>query len=252
MRRQAIIDVVPISRNGETVYIETRLAGFGVTQAQFVNTATNVTSVVSAAASAVPTKPVSVQSDFSKTTNVVATGAGTVAAVAALIPGIGTVVAVVAGVVAAAAILLGKIFGNSKSKQYAAERGEYEKVNAQIKYENTELDKQYDATARAIAELKSAIASLSGMPLNGQGLGLCLKNCKEEKAKLQSAKDEYEVLQREQQNKTQLMASLLDEYNRLIKGLLQLKSDQKTKDYLTWILLAGALAAVGYLTIKRT
>jgi hypothetical protein len=255
MNKAMIIDVIPHRINGEIIYMQTNLPGLGVTQS-FVNTATNITNVTASAAAAVPTKPITQQSDFSKTANVVATGAATVAAIAAVVPGVGTVVAVVAGVVAAAAALLGKVFANSKAKGYAAERGEYEKVNAQIKYENNQLDKQYDDTSRAINELKMSISSLNGPSLMDSnqeisGLGLCLWNCKDEKNKLQSSKAEYETLKKEQENKTQILASLLDEYNKLIKGLLELKSSKSTKDWLLWI-FAGAVVVGGvyYFTKK--
>ncbi|MGL6121652.1 MAG: hypothetical protein ACRC1W_01185 [Shewanella sp.] len=255
--KQIIVDVVPYRVNGETIYRETDLRGLGVTQS-FVNTTTNITNVTAALAAAVPTKPITQQSDFSKTANVVATGAATVAAIAAVVPGIGTVVAVVAGVVAAAAALLGKVFANSKAKGYAAERGEYEKVNAQIKYENNELDKQYDELSRAINELKNAISSLNGpseMDSREQqicGLGLCLWKCKDEKKKLRSAKDEYETLKKEQENKTQIMALLLDEYNKLVKGLLELKSRKSTKDWLLWIFGSAVVIGGVYYFIKRS
>src|SRR5262245_49190874 len=122
------IQLYPVVINGRLTYVAPGIGA--VTQAQVISVGTNVQAIASAAASAVPNQPVTVQSDFSKTANVVATSAATVAAVAAVVPGIGTVVAVVAGVVAAAAALLGKIFANSKAKSYAAERGEWEKVNA--------------------------------------------------------------------------------------------------------------------------
>lgn len=260
MNRAIMIDAVPRNINGETIYVETDFytrdpRGLGVTQTQVVTTATNVANLTNAVSSAIPPQKVSVQSDFSKTTNVVATGAATVAAVAALVPGIGTVVAVVAGVVATAAALLGKIFANSKAKAYAAERGEYEKVNSQIRYEINELDKQFDVTFPAVEQLKSAISSLNGLGGSSSSLGalgICWGDCKEEKARLASAKAEYDVLQKELTNKTTLMASLLDEYNKLIREIVNLKSDKSTRDWLAIILLGSAIAAVAYFAFKKS
>ncbi|HEY5746081.1 MAG TPA: hypothetical protein VIU12_08400 [Chryseolinea sp.] len=229
-----------------TQYQESIPPGLGLTQASFVNTAATVSTVVNTASSvvnAIPTKPVTVQSDFSKTANVVATGASVVAAATVWFPP----AAIVAGIVAAAAALLGKVFANSKAKSYAAERGEWDKVNADLRYENQQLDFQFIAANNAVQQLRDRVASLSGVaPIsNGLGdLGICWGNCKDEKRKLQSAKEEYEVLTREQQNKTQIMASLLDEYNKLMKGLLELHSDKSSKDWIFWI-LAGAGALIG-------
>lgn len=251
MRRQTISDVFPMNVNGETVYMETSLRGFGaVNTAAIVSTSTNIANIAAAASSAIPSKPVTIQSDFSKTANVVATGAATIAAAVSVFFPAGTVVAAVAGVVAAAAALLGKVFQNSKAKAFAAERGEYEKVNAEIKYENVQLDAQYDAAYQAINQMKAALSSLNGLSYddrNLNGLGLCLWNCKDEKAKLQSAKAEYETLVTQQNNKTKLLASLLDEYNKLLKAGFELKANKSTKDWLLWILLGTAALGGGYL-----
>ncbi|HMG94364.1 MAG TPA: hypothetical protein VK589_30095 [Chryseolinea sp.] len=255
MRRQTIIDVVPVNRNGEVIYMETDLRGLGAAQAPaVVNTATNITNVASAAAAAIPTKQVTAQSDFSKGAYVVATTASTIAAAAVVFFPAGTVVAAIAGVVAAAAALLGKIFANSKGKAYAAERGEYEKVNAELKYENYQLDLQYQQLYPAIQELKGIISSLNGIPdatLNG-GLGLCLWDCKEEGAKLQTVKEEFDSLKAQQENKTNLIASLLDEYNKLLKAGFELKAQKSTKDWLLWIMLGVVVIGGGYYLYKKT
>ena len=258
--KATIIEMVPTRSHadGEVKFIDTGLRSFQapiyrpympakslrglgtVTAASVTTTATNVSNLVAAADAAIPNKPITVQSDFSKTANVVATGAATVAAVAAVIPGVGTVVAVVAGVVAGAAALLGKVFANSPAKAAAAERGQYDAATAQIKYENQQLDEQYIAASKAINDLKAAISSLSGVPC-AEGLsgfnGICLWNCKDEKAKLNTAKEVYEAAQKEQDNKTAILAQLLDEYNKLIKGLLELKSDKGIKDWILYALL---------------
>jgi hypothetical protein len=243
--------MVPIARNGEVLYIDRGLRGLGVSEA-FITTTTNITNVTSAAAAAVPNKPVSYQSDFSKTANVVATGAATVAAVAAVVPVIGTVVAAVAGIVAVAAVLLGKIFKNSKAKKYAAERGQYEMVNAQIRYENEQLDNQYIQTAAAIDELKSKIASLglNGFGDCGRSGGLGSKASRE-RDRLQSAKDENALLIKEQESKTTAMASLLDEYNKMIKGLLELNQSKSTNEWLLWILGGSAVVIGSYFAYKN-
>lgn len=255
---RATIDMVPMTRNGEIVYADARsvpsLGAVTVSQ-NFVNTASSVQNLATAAAAVVPTKPVSIQSDFSKVANVVATGAATVAAVAAVVPVIGTVVAVVAGVVAAAAALLGKIFFNSKAKQYEQERQQWELVNSQIKYENQQLDNQYLVTRQAIDDLKSRIAMIGGQGVSGLsgGLGVCIIGCKkkEEKAKLMSAQDENKVLVEEQKAKTTAMASLLDEYNKLIKGLLELSQNKSTNEWIAWILGGTAVLLTGYLVVKK-
>jgi hypothetical protein len=263
MKRQTITDVAATTRNGETIYMEVDpktdfnsfngFSGFGapVTQASFTATTSNITSVVNAASAAVPNKPVNYQSDFSKTANVVATGAGTVAAVAAVVPVIGWVVAAVAGVVAAAAAILGKIFQNSKAKRYQAERQEFELANAQLKFENQELEVEYVKAHTAISDLKNAVASLDGIGnLAGSTdyalgeLGICWSKCKDEKNALASAKGEFEVLTKEQDNKTKILGSLLDEYNKLIKSLLELKDSKATKDYM-WYILGGSVLLIG-------
>lgn len=238
MRKQTIIDVVPMNHNGKVIYMETHLRGLGATTA-FVNTASNITNVVNAANAAIPNQKVTVQSDFSKTANVVATGAAVVAAATVWFPP----AAIVAGIVSAAAALLGKIFANSKAKGYAAERGQWEQVNSQIKFENAELDKQYASLDNAIQQLKNGISSLSGLPI--QGLGICWGNCKDEKEKLKSAQGENEALTLEQKNKTEIMISLLNEYNKLMKELINLKSDKSTKDWLLWILLGAVVVGGG-------
>lgn len=246
--------------DGDVIYMDTGLRRYkslgAVTAASVTTTATNVSNLVAAADAAIPTKPITVQSDFSKTANVVATGAATVAAVAAVLPIVpaAQVVAVVAGVVAGAAALLGRVFANSKAKAAAAERGQWEQATAEIKYENQQLDEQYIAATNAINQLKSTISSLSGVPFEAglSGLGLCLKNCKEEKAKLQSAKEQYETAVKEQNNKTAILASLLDEYNKLIKGLLDLKSDKSIKDWGLWLLLATIVIGGSIYAFKKS
>jgi hypothetical protein len=245
------IDMVPTTRNGEIVYLDAREKKPGL--GAFVNTAANITSVTSAAAAAVPTKPVNYQSDFSKTANVVATGAGVVAAATGAIIPIGTIIAAVAGIVGAAAVLLGKIFANSKAKQYAAERGQWEQANAQIRYENEQLDNQYLQTVSAINALKDKIDISRGIK-KAQGLGLCIIGCKkkEEKAKLMSAQEENAVLASEQKAKTDAMSSLLDEYNKLIKGLLELKESKSTNEWLIYILGGSALLLGGYYAYTKT
>lgn len=258
---RATIDMVPMRRNGEIIYADVResaLKGLGT----FVNTAANITQVTSAAAAAVPNKPVTAQSDFSKTANVVATGATVVAAVTVAIVPFGTVIAAVAGIVAAAAILLGKIFGNSKAKQYAAERAQWEQVNATIKYENEQLDNQYLQTVSAISDLKNKIDIVSGKKPQINGLGNmgslgdlgCIIGCrkKEEKAKLLSAQEENKLLVSEQSAKTTAMSQLLDEYNKMIKSLLELKSSASTNEWIIWILGGSAAMLTTYLVVKRT
>jgi hypothetical protein len=259
---RATIDMVPMRRGGEIIYADVReqsmrgLRGLGAAT-NFVNTATNVTNVTSAAAAAVPNKPVSYQSDFSKTANVVATGAGVVAAATVAIVPFGTVIAAVAGIVGAAAVLLGKIFANSKAKQYQAERGEYEMANAQLRYENEQLDNQYVQAHAAINDLKNKIDIVSGKSpspkINGlDGLG-CIIGCKKkaEKAKLMSAKEENAVLVEEQKAKTTAMATLLDEYNKMIKALLELKAKASTNDWIIWILGGSAALLTTYLVVKN-
>jgi uncharacterized protein with von Willebrand factor type A (vWA) domain len=158
-------------------------------------------------------------------------------------------------VVAAAAALLGKIFGNSKAKQYEAERHQWEAVNAQIRYENEQLDNQYLVTRQAIDDLKSRINMLSGFDgINGvNGLGLCVIGCKKkaEKEKLMNAQEENKVLVDEQNAKTKAMGALLDEYNKLIKSLLELNQSASTNEWIFWILGGSAALLTGYLVIKN-
>lgn len=262
MKKPINIDVFPMSRNGEIVYVTVPDArrmnknlgrlGDAAATASTVANLNSIANLAAAASAAVPTKPVTAQSDFSKTANVVATGAGTVAAVAAVFVPVGTVIAAVAGIVAVAAVLLGKVFANSKAKQLAAERGEYEAQTAQIKYENAQLDAQYQTTYAGIQQMRQALSSLNGLGSlagyrqNEMLSGLCLWNCKDEKAKLQTAKEQFETVQKEQDSKTQLMAALLTEYNKLLKAGLDLKAGADTNTYILWILGGVALAGAGY------
>lgn len=217
-----ISDLTPTYINGELVFVE---KGLG-TVASVTTTANNITQVGMAVNNLVPNKPVNYQSDFSKVSNVVATGAATVAAVAAVLPPPGQLVAAVAGVVAVAATLLGKVFANSKAKAYAAERQQYEEAIASIKTENTQLDQSYAQTKSMIEQLKAQLRSVGlGCPdtMLDNGLGLCIINCKakKEKSKLEQAKEDYAYYTNLQQQKIVAMQNLLDEYNKLMAGALK-------------------------------
>jgi hypothetical protein len=226
------------------MYVEQPLT-LGVVDVAAINQASSTIETVGAA---IPNKPVTYQSDFSKVSNTVAVGATAVAAVTAVFVPVGTVIAAVAGIVAVAATVLGKVFKNSAAKKLAAERQEYEKVNADIKFENQQLDEQYASATVAINQLKAEVSALHGVP-HEPGLGLCLINCKKnaEQAKLNTAKDQYAVLFREQENKTKLMQDLLDEYNKLVASILVIKQQKANKDILWWILGGSAVLIGGYL-----
>lgn len=239
---KAVFDVYPVTLKDEIIYVETNLPGLGTV----VTTAANITALTNAAAAAVPNKPITYQSDFSKGANVVATAAGVVAAATVWFPP----AAIIAGVVGAAAALLGKIFANSKAKKYAAERGQFEQVNAQIKFENNELDRQYVITRSAVDQLRARVNTLSGIPstfinddysLNGLG-----SKKSSEKNALENEKELNAALIKEQESKTKLMASLLDEYNKLMKALLSINETKSTNDWLLWILGGGALVVGAY------
>lgn len=237
MQKRQIIDFVPVTRQGEIIYIPGRpaLNGFGaVTQVQLQQT----TQALSAATSALPNKPMNYQSNFSKAASTI----GTVAALVAVIPGIGWVAAAVCGVIAGVCFLLGKLFGNSKAKKYAAERAQYDALNAQIRYENQQMDLQYVQADAAIRDLRNVIGELSGTPtLNGLG-----SKASREKARLQSAKDEYDLLSKEQQTKSQLLMSTVDEFNKLMKNKFDLTQSKSINDSLGWILGGSAVVLGGF------
>lgn len=238
MKRQLIIDMVPQTYGGDVVYV----SGLGAVSTTVTNLQA-VSSTLNAATGALPTKPVTYQTDFSKVANNIASIAGTVAAVAAVIPG-GQIVAVVAGVVAAACLLLGKLFGNSKAKALAAERAQYETAIAQLQYENLELDNQYTQTYNAVQQMRQMISGISGVD-HGGGLGLCIFNCKknEEEAKLDAAKAEYNQLNQLFEEKSKALMHQVDEFNKLMREYNSLLQDSQTKDIALYAILG--LAALG-------
>lgn len=245
MNRLLTIEMVPHYRGPELIYER------GLGNAASVATINTAASAVGAATSLLPNKPVTVQSDFSKVANSVASVAGVVAAYTATLFPAGTVVAAVAGIVAAACVLLGKLFANSKSKAMAAERGQYETAIAQLQFENLELDKQYEQTYKAIADLRKTISSLGGFD---GGLGLCLFKCKDEKKKLESTKAQYEVENKAFEDKSKALMQLVDEFNKLMREYTDLLQQSKTKDIALYVLIGAAVLGAGvvmYQTFKK-
>lgn len=237
-----VYDVFPITENGETVYKEANLCALGaVTQQQF----STVNTTLSVATSALPNKPVSQVSDFTKVAGTI----GSIAAIVAIVPGIGWVAAAVCGIVAGVCALLGKIFAQSKAKKYAAERYEYDKLNSQLRYENEQLDLHYAQGAVAIQDLRKAFGQLSGSaPLMLNGLG---SQASRQKELLQNAKNEFELLTTAQNQKTKLLMGIVDEFNKLMKSKFELKQTQSLNQWLGWTLAGAAILMGGYYTYQN-
>lgn len=244
MRR--ISDLTPTYVNGELVFVQRGLGDAAST----IATANSITAATSAASSLIPNKPVNYQSDFSKVSSVVATGAAAVASVAVFFVPAGPVVAAVAGVVAVAATLLGKVFANSKAKAYAAERKQYEEAINSIKSENFQLDESYAKTKTMVQDLKNLIKA-KGLGCidndSSDGLGICIIGCKakKEKARLENTKDDYEYYSNLQQQKIVAMQNLLDEYNKLMAGVLKIQDTESTNQKL--LLVGGGIAALAFI-----
>lgn len=253
MKRQLIIDYIPQRQGNEIVYVPGVVSSLGaINTAATVNNVNAAASVINTATSALPTKPVTYQTDFSVVANKIASVAGTVAAVAVFIaPPAGTIIAAVAGIVAAACVLLGKLFANSKAKALAAERAQYEAATSQLQYENLQLDDQYVQTYNAIEKMRSLIAGLNG--LDG-GLGLCIFNCKkkEEEARLDNAKDQYELENKLFNEKTQALMKLVDEFNNLMREYNSLLNAKQGKDIALYVLLGAAVLGTGIAVFSAT
>lgn len=239
MKRPLIIEMVPQTRHGDVVYVN----GLGTTASTTtaVGNMNTAATAVNAVTSLLPDKPVTHQTDFSKVANTVGAVAGTVAAYAVYLYPVGTVVAAVAGIVAAACLLLGKLFANSKSKAMAAERAQYESAIAQLQFENVELDNQYSQTFNAVQQMRQMISGLNGV----DGLGLCLFNCKDEKAKLNTTKAEYEALQKQFDEKTKALMTLIDEFNKLMREYSSLLQTSQAKDVALYAILGVAVLGAG-------
>lgn len=242
MKRPLVIDMVPQTRGGDVVYMR-GFNGFGAVSPTAVTNINAAASTLNAATSALPNKPVTYQTDFSKVAGNIAQVAGTVAAIAAVIPG-GQIVAAVAGVVTAACILLGKIFANSKAKAALAEAAQYDSVTAQLQYENLQLDDQYTQTYNAVQQMRSQVAGLSGVD---GGLGLCIFNCKknEAEAQLANSKAEYELQNKLFTEKSGALMKLVDEFNNLMRQYNSLLNASQTKDYALYVLIGAAVLGTG-------
>lgn len=238
------MQTIHLNRESENVY------GLGAytmdpKTVQAINTINNITATADALA---PNVAPAYQSDFSKAMGSFAGIAGTVAAVGASIPvPVIQAAAIVIGAIAGVAAVLGKIFGNSKAKQYAAERAQYQAVIDQMLADNLILDQQYETLKAAIDNFKLQLKN-EGVGVNG--LGLCIINCKKKKEakKLAATKETYDELVQIQKEKIQMLIFLTDEYNSLLKNLNRVDQSNDIITLLKWGFgIAATTALVMYL-----
>lgn len=215
--------------------------------ANLVNAVNSINQLTSIANQLTPNVALTYQSDFSKATSAIAQVAGTAAAVAQVVPGVGQAVGIVLGAVAGVAAVLSKIFLNSKAKQYAAERAQYETAIQQILADNLVIDQQYNQLKNAIDQFK---AELAGYGISG--LGLCLINCnkKKEKARLDNTKEAFNELTAIQKKKLQLVTDLYTEYNQILQNLLDVRSSSNRNTYLL-VGLGLLLGVTGFVYATR-
>jgi gas vesicle protein len=158
-------------------------------------------------------------------------------AVAVIVP-VGTVVG---AIIAAAGALISLFANGKKAQKLAAERAQYEQVNAQLKDQNAQLDIKVQSLVASINKLKQDL----GISTPISGLGFCLIGCKkkEEKRKLDSAKDVYAQLTKAQDEKISLLNKMSEEVESLLL--------KKRNRMLIYIGLGLAALTVGGIIIKN-
>lgn len=237
---------IQLYRNRQGTYEAGLGAAFTMPPATVANIQ-SATQLINSVSGVIPQQSVQIQTEFSKVANTVASVAATTAAIAAMFPGPGTVIAVVAGIVAAAAALLGKIFSRARAKELDAERKEYDKVNAELRTQNAELDLKYENLKANIAVMREEVSKITGIDFtfgkdqSSKGLGLCIFNCKKKAAEqqLDTAKDLYKTLSDAQATKIKLIQELLNEWDIMTKAVIDLRTGGNMN--------AGLLVGIGLL-----
>lgn len=166
----------------------------------------------------------------------IATASTAAGPAAPLVAAVGAVVGAIGGLI--------KLFsgGRAQAKALAAQRAEYEKVNAQLTQENAQLASEIQKLEPLAVQLKQQIKNLN-IPLGLSGLGICIFNCKKKKEekKLNATVDVYNALVAEQQELIEIAERATNE----IASLFQIKTDLQNKRALLigggLLLLAGGV-----------